>query len=233
MAWFTRFTRFGDIHKVFGQEHGLTCGVACVIMAAFKINKLTPGVKSTFDENTIIKKSLELFQNTPAGMGSKDPFAQGQKGASGYQLLQLLNDPILKMPGWTGNGFPPEAVPSMIVRKVGASGGFGPRVTVNPMIVLLTTNGGRGHWVLIDTVRTRDGKTYATVCDPWDANVHVTRLKPHQKFQYTGKPEDQHDLGGKHTHANYDREQFKGAASTADESGKHFNGVVLCRESKP
>ena len=30
MAWFTRFTRFGDMHFVFGQEEGMTCGPSVV-----------------------------------------------------------------------------------------------------------------------------------------------------------------------------------------------------------
>lgn len=53
--WFTRFTRFGDTHLVFGQEQGISCGLACVIMAAYKINKLTPSVKAMYDEDDMMK----------------------------------------------------------------------------------------------------------------------------------------------------------------------------------
>jgi len=47
MAWFTRFTRFGDIHRVYGQEKNISCGVACAVMAVYKIHKITPGTRTS------------------------------------------------------------------------------------------------------------------------------------------------------------------------------------------
>jgi len=38
MAWFTRITRFGDVHLVYGQEHDRSCGLACIMMCVFKLN---------------------------------------------------------------------------------------------------------------------------------------------------------------------------------------------------
>ena len=53
MAWFTRFTRFGDVHLVYAQEQQNSCGIACVMMTVFKINKLTPGVRALHTEREI------------------------------------------------------------------------------------------------------------------------------------------------------------------------------------
>jgi hypothetical protein len=50
----SRVSRFGDIHWIFGQEREISCGVACVIMAAFTINKITPGSRAMFTEADIL-----------------------------------------------------------------------------------------------------------------------------------------------------------------------------------
>jgi len=45
---------------------------------------------------------------------------------------------------------------------------------------------------------------YATVCDPWDGNVHVTEIKTGQPFKYRGAPVPMSwDLGGtRHEYGN-------------------------------
>jgi hypothetical protein len=53
MAWFSRFTRFGDMHLVYGQEANMSCGIASVMMCVFKINKLNPGATSVTVEQDI------------------------------------------------------------------------------------------------------------------------------------------------------------------------------------
>jgi hypothetical protein len=60
MAWFSRFTRFGDVHWVYGQERNISCGVACVIMAVFKTHKFTPGTKAVYSENEILKRAKQI-----------------------------------------------------------------------------------------------------------------------------------------------------------------------------
>lgn len=215
MAWFTRFTRFGDMHAVFGQENGIACGVACAIMAAFKVNKLTPGTKAMFDEQTILKRATEMFGANPLG----------KEGLTAGRLKELLNDPLFKMPGWKLEGLPPESVPSRIIKSVGISPGFGPTVSVNPIIVLVSWSGGGGHWVLIDTVRTFNGKKYATVCDPWDSNVHVTRLRSSRDFAYTGQKVVGVDLWGEHHE--YDAPSVGEVSTKVDDA---FMGIVLYRD---
>ena len=199
MAWFSRFTRFGDMHMVFGQERTISCGVACVIMAAFKINKIRPGARAVFSEQDILNRATALFGPNPLG----------QFGLNNNQMVTLLNDPLVNMPGWRMQTLPRGQVTDRIISVVGVTGGIGPTVNVNPVIVGVDWNGGGGHWVLVDTVREFMGSTYATVCDPWDANVHVTPVTRARTFAYTGAPAAGVDFGGRRQ--NYDTPSVGGA----------------------
>lgn len=186
MAWFSRFTRFGDVHAVFGQEREISCGIACVIMAAFKINKLKPGGRAFFDENDVIANATRLFGPNPLGT----------QGLNNPQMLQLLNDATYRMSGWRFGRHTPTAIPDKLMKEVGVVRGVGPTVDVSPVIVGVDWNRGGGHWVLVDTVREFMGDTYATVCDPWDANVHIVPLKSGSTFDYTGQDAMGVDLWG-------------------------------------
>jgi hypothetical protein len=207
MAWFSRFTRFGDMHWVFGQENSISCGVACVIMAAFKINKLQPNTKSIFTEKDIIKNATALFGPNPLG----------SYGLGNGQLMQLLNHPDLRMGGWMYSNLPRNDIPAHIAKKVGISGSLGPILNVTPMIAGIDWSGGGGHWVLIDTVREFNGQKYATVCDPWDANVHIVPLNVGTPFNYTGQKAFGVDFGGTHH------------AYTTPSKGSVFLGDILVR----
>lgn len=198
MAWFSRITRFGDVHMVFGQEQTISCGVACVIMAAFKINKIRPGSKAIFSEADILARATALLGPNPLGGA----------GFSNPQIVQVLNHPDLKMPGWRLSTLPQNDVAGKIVQEVGTTG-LGPTVFVRPVIVGIDWRGGGGHWVVVDTVRTFMGKKYATICDPWDANVHVVPLQENSTFNYTGAPAVAVDFGG--TRYSYDTPSVGGA----------------------
>ncbi len=188
MAWFSRFTRFGDMHWVFGQESAISCGVACAIMAAYKINKLRPGTRSSFTEKEILQKATTLFGPNPLGGG----------GLGNNQMVMLLNHPDLHMGGWQYSRYPQNDIPAKILQKVGTCGGFGPVINVKPIIAGIDWTGGGGHWVVIDTVREFNGQKYATICDPWDANVHVVPLNLNTTFNYTGQRTCGVDFGGTH-----------------------------------
>ena len=62
--------------------------------------------------------------------------------------------------------------------------GFGPTVAVEPVILGVDWDQGGAHWVVVDTIRTVMGTTYATVCDPWDANVHIQSFSTGSPFRY-------------------------------------------------
>lgn len=185
MAWFSRFTRFGDMHFVFGQERRVSCSVACAIMAALKINKLKPGVKSKFDENGVMKIATSLFGPNPL---------QGV-GLNSWQIVQLLNHPDLNMTGWHYANFLPMSVPQELINRVGVSG-FGPVINVKPMIVVIDWSKGGRHGVVVDTIRIFNGELYATVCDPWDANVHIVKFEKNSTFRYVARRENSFDFSG-------------------------------------
>jgi hypothetical protein len=208
MAWFSRFTRFGDVHWVFGQEREISCGVASAIMAAFKINKLTPGVKAVFDEDTVVQKATKLFGPNPLGDG----------GLSNPRMVDLLNHADLKMPGWKLDTLAPSAVVDKLISIVGITHGFGVKMDVNPVVVGIDWNGGGGHWVVIDTIRALGNEMWATVCDPWDANVHIVPISRNQTLNYTAKKGQAVDLFG--THQEY----------TSPSSGGVFVGDLIFRK---
>lgn len=207
MAWFSRFTRFGDLHWVYGQENTVACGVACAIMCVFKINKIKPGAKAVYDEKAVLKLATELFGPRPLGSA----------GLNNPQMVRLLNHPKLGIGGWRLRTLKAEDVPETIMDEVGVTGGIGPTVNVRPMVVGVDWNGGGGHWAVVDTVRSLMGKTYATLCDPWDANVHMVPMEKQRAFAYTGKKVQGFDFWGK-------RHEYK-----APSEGGVFVGDVIIR----
>jgi hypothetical protein len=112
----------------------------------------------------------------------------GNRGLKNDPILQLLNAPEFRMTGWKYERFLGNDIPSHIIEKVGVTSGIGPVRTVRPVIIIIRWSDGIQHAVLVDTVRTFLGKKYATVCDPWDANVHVVPLEERWllSFRYTG-----------------------------------------------
>jgi hypothetical protein len=174
MPWFSRITRFGDVHFCFGQENEVACGIACVIMAAFKVNKFTPGVKAEYDEKGILRLAKKLIGPDPLG----------EDGLSVADMLKILNAPELTMNGWELLSAETDGVSKEITHRVGVTGGLGPVLNVNPVIMLVQWKTGKNHWVVIDTCRQFLGKTYATVCDPWDGTVHVVPVPADGRFIY-------------------------------------------------
>ena len=202
MPWFTRFTRFGDTHMVFGQEQGISCGLACVIMAAYKINKLTPSVKAMYDEDDMMKKAKKLFGADPLG----------PTGLTGDRMIQLLNDASLKIQTWSLISPVQDAVNDTILKQIGVDSGLGPTIDVKPIIMLVQWKGAQDrHWVVIDTVRKVFGSLYATVCDPWDGSVHVIEIKKHRRFDYSAQEVIDFDFWGKRH--NYGPKGSKGSST--------------------
>lgn len=190
MAWFTRFTRFGDAHLVYAQEKENSCGIACVMMTVFKINKLKLGKKAVHTE-----KHIYDVYSTASGTtydGTSYSFAS--------HLAATLNR--LDVGKWKAEYVGKHAVAKALVDHVGtAIVGLGPIINAarggSPMIVLVGWDAGDAHFVVVDVVNNFGGKLYASVCDPWDGNVHVTPFQVGQPFHYTGaRVPLSWDLGG-------------------------------------
>jgi len=173
MAWFSRFTRFGDVHLVYGQEANMSCGIASVMMCVFKLNKLKPGTTSVTVEKDIYKKY-------EAAMGS--PYTPKTVGTYPEHLATVLDG--FTKGGWRWHQTPAEDVPQVLIDEVGVTPGPGPTVDVNPVILGVDWDQGGAHWVVVDTVREFSGSRYATICDPWDTNVHIQKFAVGGPFLY-------------------------------------------------
>jgi hypothetical protein len=180
MAWFTRFTRFGDVHNVYAQEADDSCGIACVMMCVYKINKLSPGKAAKYHEDQIYK-----VYGQQAG---------GTYDGSSYTYANYLADTLnqLNCGGWKAENVGPSNVSRAIVDTLGVDVlGAGPVFNGlkrgRPIIILTNWTGGGGHFVVVDIVNNFVGDNFASVCDPWDGDVHVQPFKPNAVFQYIGR----------------------------------------------
>lgn len=173
MAWFTRITRFGDVQLVYGQEANMSCGLASVMMCVFKINKLTPGRTSV----TVEKDITQLYTNA---LGTA--YSSQTTGTYPQHLATIMNK--YTSGTWRWHNTAPNDVAATLAKKVGVSGAFGPIVNVEPVIIGVDWDLGGAHWIVVDTIRDVLGKRYATVCDPWDANVHMQALSTTGPFVY-------------------------------------------------
>ncbi|MBV8126445.1 MAG: hypothetical protein JO114_02135 [Planctomycetaceae bacterium] len=177
MAWFTRFTRFGDVHLVYAQEQQNSCGIACVMMTVFKINKLTPGVRALHTEREIYGVYSRVSHTN----------YNGSSYSYATHLASTLNQ--LRVGKWKAENVGTSSVTNAILRSVGT---VSPGPVINlpdghyPIIVLVGWNSGGAHFVVVDTVVSFLSSNYASVCDPWDGDVHVTTIQSNQTFNYVG-----------------------------------------------
>lgn len=189
MAWYSRFTRFGDMHILYSQEAGNSCGIASVMMCVFKVNKLAPGGSAVYKEQEVYKVYGDVI-------GSK---YDGTVYTYASKLATTLNK--LNCGKWKHERVAANKVCDTLMSKVGVTGGLGPTVSVTPAIVLVRWAGGGGHFVVVDTVRTFFGSKYATVCDPWDAQLRVTEIKAGQAFDYKTSSTMQVNFGPDPSHS--------------------------------
>lgn len=193
MAWFTRFSRFGDMHFVFGQEQGMLCGPASARMCYTKINKLSPGAALY----GTTKKIQDLYARW---LGSA--YDGATEGTWPEGLVHALNN--LNCGRWRKDSYAPNDAAQAIAYFVGTRGAVGPAVDVSPVIVGVNWDGSTAsHWVCVDTVRNAFGNLYATVCDPWDAGLHVQKMTIGKAFVYSADTTLGVDLWG--THFSYDQ----------------------------
>jgi hypothetical protein len=188
MAWFTRFTRFGDMHFVFGQEEGMTCGPSSALMCYTKIMKLSPS-GHYYGSTHPVEKLYETWYGKAYDGTKEGTWPEG--------LVFALNS--LGCGRWRYDTYAPTDAVQAIEYFVGETSGLGPTVSVTPVIVGINWDGSTAsHWVCIDTVRSLLGNTYATICDPWDADVHVQKMKTGNAFVYEASEQFHVDFGGTH-----------------------------------
>ena len=201
MAWFSRVTRFGDVHFVYAQEAENSCGIASVVMTVFKINKLVPGAAA-------LHREREVYRHYSAVTGST---YDGSAYSFADDLASVLN--CLNVGTWEGKFIGASNVSQAIVDSVGVdtpglsllAGPLAPAAYVGnqlrqriPIIVLVGWNAGGAHFVVVDTVNNTPFGMYASVCDPWDGNVHITGFRTGSAFNYVGAPVPlSWDLGGR------------------------------------
>jgi hypothetical protein len=189
MAWFIRFTRFLDTHLVYAQEAENSCGIACTLMTVFKINKFKPGKEALHKEKEIYDVYGEVAHTTYDG--SAYTYAN--------HLASTLNK--LKVGRWKAKYYGPAGVVGAALKGLGETVPPGPHAFYKPhhgpVIVLVGWTAGGAHFVVIDTLVSAFGDVYATVCDPWDGNVHVTEVKEGTPMHYVGRHVPlSWDLGG-------------------------------------
>lgn len=195
MGWFSRFTRFGDAHMVYGQERDNSCGLASIMMVVFKINKLKPGAQALHTENAVIK----TFTDT---LGYAPQVGTNQAGTTGSELVKVLNK--LNVGKWEYHVCGDAGVAGKIMNSVGTDiFSFGSAAIANaigrgaPIICGTDWDVAGGHWVVVDTVNNFFGSLYASVNDPWDADVHITPIKRGSTVRYIAeKAKTSWDAGG-------------------------------------
>ena len=173
VGWFTRLTRFGDVDLVYGQEANMSCGIASVMMRVFKISKLTPG-------STSVTVEKDMYQKYSQVMGSG--YSPETTGTYPQYLATVLKS--FTSGTWHWHNYAPTDVPQKLVDKVGVTMGFGSVVDVEPVILGVDWDLGGAHWVVVDTIRDALGSQCATICDPWDANVHMQTFSVGSPFFY-------------------------------------------------
>jgi hypothetical protein len=175
MAWFSRISRWGDIHLVFGQRWQNSCGLASVLMCVFKTNKLTPGASSFRVETEVRDRYTQLLGS------AYDP---ATTGTFPQHLVTILNE--FTNVTWAHTTPSVNDVSGQIVRSVGETSALvlGPTLGCSPVIVGIDWTGGGAHWVVIDSVRSLGSYRWATICDPWDTNLHINRFRIGHPFTY-------------------------------------------------
>lgn len=207
-SWFLRIDRFADTHIVAAQGKDQSCALASIKMVHFKINKLKPGASALTTE-----RRLEELYKKKAKETAHD---FDQAGSNPQVMVDVLNSMGTGM--WTIEWPAIHAVGDRVAQLVGVDQ-FGLGITgINaatrryPVILACYWQPKGGHAIVVDTVTSVPAMgTYATICDPWDANIHFEKLEKGKPFTYTPKAAAGINIWGK---------------TKADAAGIGGNGVI-------
>ncbi len=184
-SWFLRIDRFADVHLVAAQNKDQSCGLACIKMVIFKVNKLRPQSGFAF-ERDIAERYKKL-----AGEKAHDFDAAG---SGPTVMVKVLNS--FGIGNWAIDRPPLNDVGSRIAQYVGKDqfglGWTGANAILRgyPVILACYWKDGKGgfkggHGLVVDTVTDVPVLgTYATICDPWDADIHFEKIQPGKPFVY-------------------------------------------------
>jgi hypothetical protein len=183
-SWFLRVDRFADVHAVCAQNKDNSCVLASIKMVAFKVNCLRPGHTALRTERLIEARYKALEKNAAHDFNTT--------GGMPDIATEVLNS--LGIGNWASEWPATQRVPELVTKYVGVDEmGLG-LLGINaakrgfPVILFCRWKGGGGHAIVCDTVtRVPMLGTYATLCDPWDADVHFEEIRKNRPFKY--KPE--------------------------------------------
>lgn len=193
MAWFARFTRFGQAHMCYAQEQSDSCGIASSIMVNFKLKSGSIGLssyaKALFPSqgeiigkllgqdapNTALKAEAEVYK-----MVSKT--YDGKVGTTGDQVEKVLNK--LKIGRW--KGYDRYDTSKIGAEIIAAYRNGWPTIIGNSWYKDSGHSklAGGGHWVVVDGINKWNGTLYASICDPITGNVHITPFEVGKPFVY-------------------------------------------------
>lgn len=182
MAWFIRIDRFSDSHLCFAQEATDSCGLACVKMIMFKLNKLRPGHAAITTEKWV-ESVYKQYDPTVVDVGSE--------GIDLECMVDALN--ALKIGTWKYAAPPNQDIPALLIQKLAPDiVGRGPINSVLrgcPIILGVHWGTGGGHAILLDTINKLPfvDAYWGCVCDPGDGDVHVIRIETGQQLTYKGE----------------------------------------------
>ena len=165
MCWYVRFTRFATTHLVRLQENEASCGPSCVMMAHCRMNRLTTVTDGMATEQGMV-------QNVRTVVPGKAGWDPANDATSGNDIVTLLNS--FGIGQWECTFVGPLSLAGALRDQASFF-----NLSSVPVIVHVDW----GHWVLIDYMF---GK-YAVVCDPWDAQVHVTSVVDGQAVVYNNR----------------------------------------------
>ena len=184
MGWFLRIDRFSDSHLCFSQEREMSCGLASVKMIVFKVNKLRPGKDALVTERKI-ESVYKKYDATAVDVGSEGVYVS--------MLSNVLNE--LDCGTWTHERPTNLAIPKKIIDNLGADIIGGGLINTlkrgHPIILKVEWDSAGGipggsHAVVIDTVNKFPLANiyWGSICDPWDGDVHFTRLVTGHAIRY-------------------------------------------------